>query len=101
LADAHPDLDLVIAGEGAERAALDAQVARSGLGRRVELVGGVPAAHVFRLFRGARGFVLSSRHEPQGLVVIEAMAAGVPVLATRVGGVPETVDDGVNGLLTD
>jgi glycosyltransferase involved in cell wall biosynthesis len=101
LADAHPDIDLVIAGEGAERAALDAQVARSGLGRRVELVGGVPAAHVFRLFRGARGFVLSSRHEPQGLVVIEAMAAGVPVLATRVGGVPETVDDGVNGLLTD
>jgi glycogen(starch) synthase len=96
----HPDLDLVIAGEGTEGDALAAQVAAAGLGTRVDLIGGVAAAEAFRLFRGCAGFVLPSRHEPQGIVVIEAMAAGAPVLATRVGGVPETVRDGVNGLLT-
>jgi glycosyltransferase involved in cell wall biosynthesis len=97
----HPDLDLLIAGEGTERDALAAQIRSAGLQRRVELIGGVPAPQAFRLFRGATGFVLPSRHEPQGIVVIEAMAAGAPVVATRVGGVPETVRDGVNGLLTD
>ncbi len=96
----HPELDLVLAGDGTERAALAAQIAATGLDDRVHLVGGVPAAEAFRLFRGCAGFVLPSRHEPQGIVVIEAMAAGAPVLATRVGGVPETVRDGMNGLLT-
>lgn len=97
----HPELDLLIAGEGTEHSALAAQVAATGLGRRIELVGGVPASRAFELFAGAAGFVLPSRHEPQGIVVIEAMAAGAPVVATRVGGVPETVRDGVNGLLTE
>jgi glycosyltransferase involved in cell wall biosynthesis len=101
VAAANPELDLLIAGEGTERSALAAQIAAAGLQRRVELIGGQPASQAFQLFRGATGFVLPSRHEPQGIVVIEAMAAGAPVVATRVGGVPETVRDGVNGLLTD
>jgi glycogen(starch) synthase len=97
----HPDVDLLIAGEGPEHGALTELISRAGLDRRVELIGGVPAAEAFRLYRGATGFVLPSRHEPQGIVVIEAMAAGTPVVATRVGGVPETVQDGANGLLTE
>jgi glycosyltransferase involved in cell wall biosynthesis len=101
LAADHPELDLVLAGEGTERAALERQVRSAGLDRRVEFRGGVPAAEAFRLFRGAAAFVLPSRHEPQGIVVIEAMAAGTPVVATRVGGVPETVQDGTNGLLVE
>ena len=101
LAAEHPEIDLVIAGEGTERDALAVQIRSAGLDGRVELIGGKPAAEAFRLFRGATGFILPSRHEPQGIVVIEAMAAGAPVVATRVGGVPETVRDGVNGLLTD
>ncbi|MDT4942349.1 MAG: glycogen synthase [Pseudonocardiales bacterium] len=101
VAAAYPDVDLVIAGDGSERAGLERQIAAAGLADRVELIGGVPAAQAFQLFRGATGFVLPSRQEPQGIVVIEAMAAGAPVVATRVGGVPETVRDGVNGLLTD
>lgn len=100
-ADARPDVELVIAGDGPERAALEARAAASPVADRIVFVGGVPAERAFSLFRGALGFVLSSRHEPQGIVVVEAMAAGTPVIATRVGGVPETVRDGENGLLVD
>jgi glycogen(starch) synthase len=99
IASEYPDLDLVLAGDGPERAALHEVAAH--LGDRVVFTGGVPAERAFGLFRGAAGFVLPSRHEPQGIVVIEAMAAGTPVLATRVGGVPETVRDGHNGLLVE
>lgn len=93
--DEFPDIDLVLAGDGVEHERLR-QLAS---GSRVELIGAVPSERAFELFRGATAFVLSSRHEPQGIVVVEAMAAGVPVLATAVGGVPETVRDDVNGLL--
>jgi len=94
LRENFPDHDLLIAGDGPERLALER---RAGAG--VYFLGGVPAARAFSLYKGAAGFVLPSRHEPQGIVVIEAMAAGAPVLATQVGGVPETVRDGDNGLL--
>jgi glycosyltransferase involved in cell wall biosynthesis len=47
---------------------------------------------------GASAFVLCSTHEPQGIVVLEAMAVGTPVIASAVGGVPEIVD-GTNGFL--
>jgi glycosyltransferase involved in cell wall biosynthesis len=99
LAAEYPEVDLLLAGEGPERAALEGQVRATGLQRRVQFRGGVSAAEAFRLFRGAAAFVLPSRHEPQGIVVVEAMAAGTPVVAARVGGVPETVQDGTNGLL--
>jgi glycosyltransferase involved in cell wall biosynthesis len=90
-----PDVDLVLAGDGPERDALQHRAQRE----RVEFLGGVPIERAFSLYRGAAGFVLPSRHEPQGIVVAEAMAAGAPVVATAVGGVPETVRDGSNGLL--
>lgn len=95
----HPDLDLVLAGDGPERDSLARQAAQSPFAGRIELLGGVPATRAFALFRGASAFVLASRGEPQGIVVLEAMAAGAPVLAAGVGGVAETVRDGVNGLL--
>jgi glycosyltransferase involved in cell wall biosynthesis len=93
--DEFPDHDLVLAGDGPERERLEQLAA----GRRVTFLGGVSQQRAFGLYRSASGFVLPSRHEPQGIVVIEAMAAGAPVLATRVGGVAETVRDGENGLL--
>ena len=95
VADQFPDHRLVLAGDGPERAALEARA----VGQRIDFLGGIDIDRAFSLYRGSAGFVLPSRHEPQGIVVIEAMAAGAPVLATRVGGVPETVRDDVNGLL--
>ena len=101
VADAHPGVDLVLAGDGPERGALEARARAGRFTERIHFLGGVPADRAFSLFRGALGFVLSSRHEPQGIVVLEAMAAGAPVIATRVGGVPETVQHGANGLLVE
>jgi glycogen synthase len=99
IAGDHRDLDLLLAGDGPERDSLVRQAAGSPFAGRIEFAGSVPAPRAFALLRGASAFVLASRHEPQGIVILEAMAAGAPVAAAAVGGVPEIVRDGVNGLL--
>jgi glycogen(starch) synthase len=88
IADDYPDLDLVLAGDGPMRAELEARAIGSGRADRVFFLGAVPSDRAFSLYAGAAGFVLASRHEPQGIVVLEAMAAGAPVVATRVGESP-------------
>jgi glycosyltransferase involved in cell wall biosynthesis len=80
---------LVLAGEG------DAPVA----GERVRFVGALPRERVLELFAAADASVLSSSWENFPHSLVEALAVGAPVIATRVGGVPEIVEDGVNGLL--
>lgn len=94
-----PEATLTIAGEGAERPRLEVVCAELGLGDRVHFVGPLPRATVLGLMRDADAVVLSSAWEnfPHGLV--EALAMGTPVIATRTGGVPEIVEDGKNGLL--
>lgn len=95
-----PDVpDLVIAGDGPERERLQAQVDSLGLAKRIHLIGRADRPRAVSLFQGCRLFVLPSRHEPQGIVSLEAMACGKPVIAARVGGVPEIVTDGETGLL--
>ncbi len=89
--------ELVIAGDGPERAALEA--AARATNADIAFVGRTDRARTAALFRGAALFVLPSRHEPMGIVNLEAMAAGAPVVATRVGGVPELVRVGETGLL--
>lgn len=54
----------------------------------------------FRIMKGADVVVVPSRYEPFGIVVLEGMAAGKPVIATRVGGIPEVIKHGINGILT-
>ncbi|MGE0315483.1 MAG: glycosyltransferase family 4 protein [Lautropia sp.] len=66
---------------------------------RVDLLGNRPGVDDILASQGI--FVLSSRYEGMPLSIIEAMRSGLPVIATRVGGVAELVDDGVNGLLVD
>ena len=91
--------DLLIAGEGPERDILQKRVGDLGLTDRVHLIGFADRPTAVSLFRGCEMFILPSRHEPQGIVNLEAMACAKPVIASRVGGVPEIVLDGVTGLL--
>lgn len=89
LADVPVTVSLL--GVGREGRALRKQAQRLGVGDRVVWHGLVPAAGA--LFRGFDVFVLSSRTEGTPVVLFEAMAAEVPVVATRVGGVPDVVSD--------
>ena len=91
--------DLILAGDGPEHAALQALAAELRLTDRVRLTGRVDHAEAMRLFAGCTIFVLPSRHEPFGIVNLEAMAHARPIVASRVGGVPEIVCDDENGLL--
>ena len=91
--------DLVIAGEGTERPLLEALAAARGIESRVRFTGRVDRKGTVALFKGCSFFVLPSRMEPLGIVNLEAMAAGKAVVASRVGGVPEIVRDGINGVL--
>ena len=92
-------VELLIAGEGDERAAIERDIAELGLGGRVRLLGAQPRARVVELFAAADASILSSSWENFPHTVVEALAAGTPVLATATGGVAEVVHEGENGLL--
>ena len=94
-------LNLVIAGEGFERAKLEAQAHDLGAAARVHLLGTVDRPQVARLMAGARIFAFPSRGEAFGIALLEAMAAGVPSVAAAAGGVPELAVDGENALLVE
>jgi sugar transferase (PEP-CTERM/EpsH1 system associated) len=96
---ADPRALLVIVGDGPTRATLAATAAGLGLGGRVRLLGerdDVPA-----VLTGFDIFVLSSIAEGMSNAILEAMATGLPVVATRVGGNPELVADGSSGFLVE
>ena len=94
----HGDWDLVILGEGELRGALEAQVARLGLGGRVSLPG--HAGNVADWYRAADAFVLTSRYEGFSMVLLEAMAHGCPVVSVDCDTGPrDVIRDGEDGLL--
>ena len=93
------DLVLLLAGDGELRDELTALVAELSLGDRVRFLGW--RDDTADLLAGSDIFVLPSLNEGLGLVLIEAMAANLPVVATRVGGVPEVVEEGQTGLLVE
>jgi len=94
-----PDTTLTVAGDGPERSALETRARELGLDGRVSFLGSVSREQVLRLFRAADASVLPSAWENFPHTVVEALAVGCPVIATAVGGVPEVVRDGENGLL--
>jgi glycosyltransferase involved in cell wall biosynthesis len=96
-ADADPGIRFALAGDGAERPALEAMVARDQLEDVVTLLGHREDAR--DLLPGFDLYVNSSVFEGVSLTILEAMAAGLPVVATRVGGTPEVVLDGSTGVL--
>ncbi len=95
----RPQLVVLIVGDGDRRSALADQVRRLGLGERVRLLGG--RDDVDEILAVSDLFVCPSVwDEALGYVNLEAMAAGLPVVASRMGGIPEAVRDGETGLLT-
>ena len=99
LRDRQIEARLLIAGDGEHRAALERRAAELELGTAVRFLGRCDAARVRGLLRGARALVVPSIYEGMPLVVLEAMEAGVPVIASAVSGIPEVVEEGGTGWL--
>jgi glycosyltransferase involved in cell wall biosynthesis len=96
----HPDLTVRVVGGGPELPRLAALVERLGIGAGVRLLGPLPTDEAVRQeYRDATVFCLASRQEGFGMVLLEAMAAGLPIVACRSGAVPEVVTDGETALL--
>lgn len=90
---------LIIAGDGPANAELKKQIETLGMMDRVTLAGRLDADELNDLFHRSGWYVLSSRREGLPLVVLEAMAAGLPVVATAVGGVPKAMGEGSGALV--
>lgn len=96
---AAPDACLVVVGSGTLREETERRVAASGHAGRVRFTGSRPREEVARLMNAANLLLLASRFEGMPITVIEALACGLPVVATNVGEVPRLVVDGVTGRL--
>ena len=101
LPDACGDARLVVAGGGPELPALRALAARLGLSARVQFPGYLHRGQVAWAMENASMFVLPSRVEPFGIVVLEAMRAGRPVVVSNRGGAPEIIQSSDQGLAID
>jgi glycosyltransferase involved in cell wall biosynthesis len=92
------DVELQIAGQGPEKPVLEEFIMRSGMGSHACLVGFQNSSDFLKRIDL---FSMSSVREGLPLALLEAMACGLPVAATRVGGIPEVVADGISGLLSE
>lgn len=101
LANKAYDIDLAIVGDGPDKKRLIECSAKLGIGDRVHLLSHISDLDLACLYRGCEIFVLPSRLEAFGLVLLEAMSFRRPVVATRVGGIPEVVENGCGGILVD
>ncbi len=95
--EAIPGSRLALVGDGPHRQTLEKHFADT----PTHFVGYLQGAELGSAFASADAFVFPSRTETLGLVLLEAMAAGCPVIAARSGGIPDIVEDGVNGFLFD
>jgi len=93
------NLQLRIVGDGEMREELSKRINFLNLGSYVKILGYVPYHSVKDQLSNASIFVLPSRSEGLPNVLLQAMAAGLPIVATRVGGIPSLIRDGENGLL--
>ncbi len=94
-----PDVRLITAGSGEPPPAFWSLVRSHGLEGRVRHVTSPTQEELIRLYQGASIFALASDEEGLGVVLLEAMACGVPVVSTRSGGPDSLIEDGVNGFL--
>lgn len=94
------DVHLLIIGEGHDRPRLEALIKTLGLRQHVTLIGAVSPEQIATYCQLATLFVFASRSETQGMVVLEAMAASLPVVVIRSSGIEDIVEHGVNGYKT-
>jgi colanic acid/amylovoran biosynthesis glycosyltransferase len=99
LASEELDAELVLVGDGPERGAIEECARRLGLDGRVELTGAVGQDEIRSHYAEADVFCLPSFAEGVPVVLMDAMASGLPVVVTRITGIPELVDDGESGIL--
>jgi glycosyltransferase involved in cell wall biosynthesis len=99
LKSSHGTYRFVIVGDGPEEARLKSMAMELGIESMVHFAGDVKSNIVPALFKHCAFFALSSRVEPFGIVLLEAMTFGKAIVATRAGGIPEFVEHGHNGLL--
>jgi glycosyltransferase involved in cell wall biosynthesis len=92
---------LTLVGAGEDRERLEALARELGIAAHVDFKGALGQDEVLAAYRDADAFCLTSYAEGLPVVLMEAMASGVPVVATRVAGTPELVEDGASGLLVD
>ncbi len=95
----RPDVTFAIGGRGPALAHLRREIQRRGLDERVRVLGFVADEDLPSLYRAANAFVMASTFETQGITLLEAMAAGLPVVAADMGGPADFIDDGVNGFV--
>ena len=94
-----PEARLIVIGDGPDRDRLEGLAAASVAAGRIAFRGPLPRAEALAIVAGSEAALLTSAWENFPHSVVEALAAGVPVVSTAVGGVPEIVRDGANGLL--
>ena len=95
----HPSARLLLVGDGPERKALEKEAKRIGMGDRLHFVGFVAHERLPAVLVHADLLVLPSLYEELGTVLLEAMQAALPIVASNIGGIPAVIEDGVNGLL--
>jgi len=98
LARGYP-VSLTLVGNGPDLASLQAHAERLQIAHAVEFAGAVDQDHLLPYYQQADIFVLASFAEGLPVVLMEAMAMAVPCISTRIAGIPELLDDGINGLL--
>ena len=101
LSDEKLDFELSIIGSGPEANNLTSYIIENDLSASVKLIGGVPHEQLDQWFAKSHALILPSYREGVPNVIMEALATGTPVIATRVGGIPEVVKNEVNGILLD
>lgn len=99
VAERFPDVQLELLGSGRLEADCRALATSLGIGARCSLPGEVPRSMALQEMARARICVVPSRSEAFGMAVVEAMAVGAPIIATNVGGIPEVVRNGQDGVL--
>ena len=94
---------LIFAGSGPEENSLKEYVSHLGVADKVKFVGSLARSELIKLYAYCDLFVMLSRRKGEtfGIVFIEAMALGKPVIGTNIGGIPEVIEDGVNGFLVE